>query len=746
MGYVASSNTAYIGLYRPPRCPEAKFKEALTSIESWIIDLERTNERTPSIVLGGDINFPAMRGWGLRDMEDMSANPLARIANDVTLGEDKAQILRMIEFVDRFSLTQEVQANTRGENILDVIFTNDPNYIEDIEIISNLKISDHNFIVATTNRDTIKTKENKKVNFCSTNIPLYNLKAGDSENWNRARQEFKEYKYEDNLSVEDLAISIKMNLESTVKNNFKIHAPPTKPEGKSKNFIPREVRCILRRKLNASRSIRTTEDEVKRTTLKNKIESLEEQLRIMEHSRRKKIENIATKDIKKNFQKFFEYVKKISKTSDKVGPFKRDKNNVNLSAAEIISLQYKKVFSTPKIEDNIGNPTNFFDVPTNNDDIGNNRFLETFIINENEVKKSIDLLPAKSAPRPDGITNLLLKELKHELAPILTKLFKKSVETGVIPSDYKTATIKPIKKPKKPRSDPASFRPVSLTSGISKILERIVKPQVQKFLKDNSLLSNSQHGFRQRRSCLSQLLEHYDEVVKDLEDGKVSDVVYLDFAKAFNSVDHMILARETRKIGIIGQAGVWLHEFLQDRTQKVVAENLISEPVKMVSGVPQGTVLGPVLFLIMINTLSELDLSSRIKLFADDTRISNGIRTEDDIVNLQDDLDKIFKWKSDHNMKFNADKFEKMSHGSDFKTNQSIPRSTYQNDEKDNIKNKKVVRDLGIEMAESADFTDHINLICKRARDKGDWVFRNFYRRDQGIPEFYVADIYSTYI
>ena len=132
--------------------------------------------------------------------------------------------------------------------------------IDEVEVIKNSKISDHDVIIAKLGRESFKDKEVKKINFCSTAVPEYNLKKASPEDWNAARIEFKNKQFDEDLSVEDLSNKIIETLEEVIVNNFKVSAPPEKRNGKSRNFIPREVRCILRRKLNAGRALKKTTD------------------------------------------------------------------------------------------------------------------------------------------------------------------------------------------------------------------------------------------------------------------------------------------------------------------------------------------------------------------------------------------------------------------------------------------------------------------------------------------------------
>ena len=307
---------------------------------------------------------------------------------------------------------------------------------------------------------------------------------------------------------------------------------------------------------------------------------------------------------------------------------------------------------------------------------------------------------------------------------------------GDVPKSFLKAFIKPVKKPLKPRSDPASYRPLSLTSNIAKVLEKVVKKQLVKYLEDKEIISDAQHGFRTKRSCLSQLLSHYNKIIECLEEGKVLDVVYLDFSKAFDTVDRYILARHMKSAGINEKAATWIFRFLHGRTQQVISDSMISDPASVESGVPQGTVLGPQLFLLMINSITEEDLTSRLGIFADDTRVSNSISNKEDINRLQADLNTIFEWKSENNMRFNSDKFEHVRHGATFRSNLSIPVSQYYSDTQDPIPTKAAVRDLGVIVSSSTDFHDQILAVCKQARDKTNWIFRSFYSRDVQFLSF----------
>ena len=412
---------------------------------------------------------------------------------------------------------------------------------------------------------------------------------------------------------------------------------------------------------------------------------------------------------------------------------KRTTTTKDWTEAQILSKQYSDVFTVPAPENMFENVEEFFSEEHN--DINDDK-LNAFNVTLSLVFEAIDTLPPSPSPGPDGIPAILIKQLKFELAPPLEVLFTKSMDTGVIPDSFLQAHVKPIKKPKKPRSDPASYRPLSLTSNLMKVFEHLVKKQLQVHLEHGDRLNSSQHGFRPNRSCITQLLGHYNNIIENLEAGKLYDVIYLDFAKAFDTVDRFILAKEMKSLGVQNKAATWLFNFLDKRTQRIIAENNISAPSPVTSGVPQGTVLGPQMFLMMINSLAEEDLESRITMFADDTRVGKEILDNEDIEKLQQDLDSIFRWQKSHNMAFNNDKFEIVRHGNLFRTTSSIPRGKYFTDDDLEIETKHSVRDLGIQMSEDADFSEHISITCKKARDKSNWIYRNFYSRDVKFLSF----------
>ena len=176
-------------------------------------------------------------------------------------------------------------------------------------------------------------------------------------------------------------------------------------------------------------------------------------------------------------------------------------------------------------------------------------------------------------------------------------------------------------------------------------------------------MSNFQYGFREKRSCLAQLLCFYNNILNNIEEGKNQDCIYLDFSKAFDVVDWGILCHRMREKGIHGKMGQWLHNFLQDRTQQILVNNTLSKPSSITSGVPQGTVLGPLMFLVLIDSLGDSEIDALLTAFADDSKVTMPINSEDEALKLQSDLEVIYDWERNNNMKFNISKFNVIKFG-----------------------------------------------------------------------------------
>ena len=227
-------------------------------------------------------------------------------------------------------------------------------------------------------------------------------------------------------------------------------------------------------------------------------------------------------------------------------------------------------------------------------------------------------------------------------------------------------------------------------------------------------MNENQHGFRPGRSCLTQLLSHHDNIISLLEQGNNVDVVYLDFAKAFDKVDHKIVLAKAFNFGIRGKLLSWIKEFLSNRTQSVIVNGTLSSPRPVISGVPQGSVIGPLLFLILISDIDKNTLHSKIASFADDTRATNGIKCENDAVNLQEDLFHIYQWSVTNNMQFNDLKFELLRYGKDEELKLS---TSYISPSFNLIEEKSNVKDLGVTLSADATFKTHINNIVESAKN-----------------------------
>jgi hypothetical protein len=255
---------------------------------------------------------------------------------------------------------------------------------------------------------------------------------------------------------------------------------------------------------------------------------------------------------------------------------------------------------------------------------------------------------------------------------------------------------------------PENYRPVSLTSIVGKMLESIVKENVVRHLDKFNLIISSQHGFTSGRSCLTNLLEFLEEVIKELDEETVLDLIYLDFAKAFDKVPYCRLFQKIEAHGIRELVLNWVKSWLRNRRQRVCIDREYSDWVEVTSWyIPQGSVLGPILFLIYINDLDS-NLISKLGKFADDTKMCKGIRSAEDVVKLQKDLDKLSKWSLDWQMQFNTDKCSVIHVG------KNNSQSQYSLCDKI-LKASKRERDLGIVIDDSLKFSEQCNTAVKSA-------------------------------
>ena len=308
--------------------------------------------------------------------------------------------------------------------------------------------------------------------------------------------------------------------------------------------------------------------------------------------------------------------------------------------AEILNNFFKSVF-TKEDEENmpILPPSKYPNMPDLN-------------ITETGVIKLLSNLNPNKASGPEEIPGRLLKLAAAQIAPSLTFIFNQSLRTGDLPEDYRKANISPIYK-KENRTNPGNYRPVSLTCICCKLFEHIIHSQIMDFFDKHGILSNRQHGFRSERSCETQLLITIDDLAKSIDKRKQTDIIILDFSKAFDTVPHARLISKLSHYGIRGNTLRWISNFLCELDQQIVIDGHASIWESVTSGVPQGSVLGPLLFLAYINDLPE-SVKSDVRLFADDFLLYRTINSKKDARTLQKDLDAFTQWQNDWQMRFNA--------------------------------------------------------------------------------------------
>ena len=722
---IKSINTKVASIYRPPGSTNSdllSFENLLKFVQSKLNPPE--DESYTEFIIMGDFNLPGVQ-WedNTRSERDNATSKLENM---------------LLSFMDNNLLSQYVLQPTRQRNTLDLFLTNNPNLVLQTKS-EETALSDHNVVSIQTAYNLSAKKANTKPNFSKHTFRSLDLHKADFEKINSHLNTIDWDYLKDICSVAEfpelfrlIVLQICMEYAPTKSH----HSSNTNPHQRHRNTLRRRKRK-LKPQISALQ-IKNPESP-KLTRLRAEIYDIDKKIQESLTKQNREREGKAILKIIENPRYFFSYAKKHAKRKSTVGPLLDENNDLEhdpKKMADILQTQYSSVFSDPKSTKKKCPHTT-------------HKLSDTICdieITEDKVIKAIDEISVDSACGEDDIPALILKKCKHHLSKPISLIWKDSFQQGFIAKQFKSQIITPVHK-KDSKAEPANYRPISLTSHIIKIFERIIRDQLVKFMEDHNLLCRNQHGFMKGRSCLTQLLLHIDIVLNNLLQNKDTDVIYLDFAKAFDKVDHQILLKKLHGYGVRGKLLTWLNCYLSNRQQTVVIDGKHSEPAKVISGVPQGTVLGPILFIIYLNDLQSCIKHSVISSFADDTRLKKSIDNTNDVKLLQSDLDCSIQWSDDNNMLLHQSKFELVCHATSNKNHLSeLPfqheLSEYITADGSVITPQPKVKDLGVTITQDISWSPHITNTVDAARKILSWILSVFFDRSAST----LLPLYQTLI
>ena len=348
-----------------------------------------------------------------------------------------------------------------------------------------------------------------------------------------------------------------------------------------------------------------------------------------------------------------------------------------------------------------------------------------FLCTEDDVLDLLLSLDTTKANGPDGISALMLKATAPSIAKGVTILFNMSIKLGKVPTEWKTSAIVSIPKGGD-SNQPSNYRPISLLSILSKLLERHMYKHLLKHIETTMPLALQQWGFRSGRSTVSALLDVTHNWLQSMDMGKEVCAVFFDLRKAFDSVPHRSLLEKLKSTGISRHLLSWLYSYLSDRKQSVVLDGESSASTPVLSGVPQGSVLGPLLFLIYINDSAneQLNFGSKITIYADDLLLYREVSSPEDYHKLQDDINTIANWVDINRLTLNSKKCKFMVVSR--RRGRSIPAQTLSlhGTPMERVYKYKY---LGVVLTDDLMWSEHINHITNKAKKAVGFVYRQFY-------------------
>ena len=615
------------------------------------------------------------------------------------------------EFINvcmRSGATQCVNFPTRGENILDLVLCSDQNLMQKIDRGEPFSLSDHDSIYFTMQPLAKQFKEKVlKPCFSKADYGLINSYLITLE-WDRI--------YANCKTAEDYFKAFTQVIENVVSKFVPMTSTSRKKgapwfNDKLKN-LKRVKQRHWKRYVKHKNIVRYSMYEDSSNVFKSELLKAK-----CNH------EKMLFDNRNRNSKKFYNYVRKQTTVCSEI-PCLRSENVLATSELEKANV-FSDYFATVFTEDNGIMPD--FNVNCEN-------HLSSFSCDVRTMIKIVKKLKLSSAQGPDNIPALFLKNIIANIASPLNIVYNKCLSEGFVPNEWKIAHVVPIYKKGNPQS-PSNYRPVSLTPILCKVLERVVRKEMVSYLFDNNIIPKNQHGFLSKKSTVSNLIECLDKWTMNFDRGLQTDIVYLDYSKCFDSVVHSKLLFKISKYGFSGNAYNWIKSFLTDRKQFVKVGNTLSHSQDVLSGVPQGTVLGPLLFLCFSSDINSVVKHSNISMYADDTKIFRTCNNKDECKALQNDINSVSKWASQWQLRLNPDKTKHLR----------IGKCRYEhvfNLNGVNIIQVNSICDIGVFIQSNLKFSDHCNSIVKKAF----FNVRNIFNTFKGhSPEFYVT-LFKTYV
>jgi hypothetical protein len=691
--------------YRSPSSSDLNNDHLLQMVKRAREFIDRQNTKT-HLLLMGDFNYPQI-DFDKLEVETSSDSPA----------------YKFLDQVQEMYLIQHVSQTTRSRaginpSLLDLIFTDEENLLGDINYEVPLGKSDH---LCLSWKITIKKPEN------ATNNCKRNFWKG---NYASLNEELASTIWEDLLilnSVEKMWEAFRSRLHQLVDK----HVPWYRGDKdiKKKKKLSKETIRQIKSRNEAWNDYRIagTEDKYRRyKIIRNKANQM---IRCDHESEVNKL----LKSFKGKPKKFYAYARKLQTIKTQVGQLKRidgSETQSDKETAEELCEAFKEVFVKEDVRDESykNNPPKLTTGPSHN-------FPEISFSEADILNNLLKLDPSKSSG-PDNLHPMVLKQCAHNLTKPLSWIFQRSLNTGMVPTDWKRANICPIYK-KGSKREAGNYRPVSLTSVVCKLMETLIKESLIIFVEQNKIISNCQHGFLKGKSCLTNLLESFEIWTRAVDEGYGLDIIYLDYKKAFDTVPHHRLIFKLKQYGIPNSLLQWLENFLTARKMRVGVNGEYSDWTDIFSGVPQGSIIAPLLFLLFVNDLPQW-ITNSMRVFADDTKIWRIIKSPEDAMSLQNDLDNLAIWSQNWLLRLNASKCKVMQVHHKFQTQYFIEEEG----KLIPIDTVKEERDLGIMVTDDLKSSSQCSAAAAKASSILGIVRRNF--KNLSAENFRI--LYTTYV